>query len=603
MTNPNEAQSLIPVSLAIKAMRDTGYRNTAYAIAELIDNAIQAQANSIELLCCEREYFVRQRTRRNIHKIGVLDNGKGMNESVLSDALQFGNGQYLNDRSGIGRFGMGLPSSSISQCRKLEVWTWQNGPDNALYSYIDYNEVESGKQSIVPSPEYRDIPQVWRDAGATWNKTGTLIVWSELDRCLWKTAKAIIKHSEYIIGRMYRRFIHSGTASIRMTSFIEETPGEFMDDIFAKVNDPLYIMVPSSTPVPYNQKEMFRKDGDQWEIPHEIKLRNGQIYTVKIRFTVAKEEARNRPNAGITPYGKHAKRNIGVSLIRAGRELELDHSLINGYDPRERWWGVEVEFPPELDEIFGVTNSKQSARHFTEIGHNIEDAISEYDNLASLQDQMKEDNDIREPLISIVSLIGNRLKGIRDIIKIQRKGTNKKSRYKKDTAEERGTDITRTRQEEGHIGESDAAEALPEKQRIIELSNELQKAGLSTQQANEIAAHTIGHGIKYTFATADLEGSNFFTIRAVAGEIVIKLNINHPAYENLVEVLEDSPEENLNTTQLLSRLYKANYGLKLLLMSWARFEDEAFPPKKKTSIQDTRFEWGQYAAQFLEDER
>ena len=603
MTKSNEAQSLIPVSLAIKAMRDTGYRNTAYAIAELIDNAIQAQANSIELLCCEREYFVHQRTRRNIHKIGVLDNGKGMNESLLSDALQFGNGQYLNDRSGIGRFGMGLPSSSISQCRKLEVWTWQNGPDNALYSYIDYNEVESGKQSTVPSPEYRDIPQVWRDAGATWNKTGTLIVWSELDRCLWKTAKAIIKHSEYIIGRMYRRFIHSGTASIRMTSFIEETPGAFIDDIFAKVNDPLYIMVPSSTPAPYNQKEMFRKDGDQWEIPHIIEL-DGQAYTVNIRFTVATEEARDRPNAGNTPYGKHARRNIGISLVRAGRELELDETLVNRYDPRERWWGVEVEFPPNLDEIFGVTNSKQSARHFTEIGLGIEDILSEYNNLASLQDQMKEENDIREPLISIVHLIDNRLRSIRKIIEIQRKGRGpKKKRHQEDTAEEHGTDITRARQEEGHIGESDADETLPEERRIKELSNELKNAGLSNQQADEIAAHTIGQGIKYAFAATDLEGSNFFTIKAVAGEIIIKLNINHPAYENLIEVLEESPGENLDTKQLLSRLHKANYGLKLLLMSWARFEDEAFPPKKKTGIQDIRFEWGQYAAQFLEDER
>ena len=35
---------IIPPELAVKAMRDSGYRNTAYALAELIDNSIQADA-------------------------------------------------------------------------------------------------------------------------------------------------------------------------------------------------------------------------------------------------------------------------------------------------------------------------------------------------------------------------------------------------------------------------------------------------------------------------------------------------------------------------------------------------------------------------------
>lgn len=42
---------LVPTHLAVQAMRDNGYRNTAYAIAELIDNSIQAGATRVELLC------------------------------------------------------------------------------------------------------------------------------------------------------------------------------------------------------------------------------------------------------------------------------------------------------------------------------------------------------------------------------------------------------------------------------------------------------------------------------------------------------------------------------------------------------------------------
>ena len=91
---------------------------------------------------------------------------------------------------------------------------------------------------------------------------------------------------------------------------------------------------------------------------------------MKVRFSYAKEEARQaskNKDAGKLPHGKHAANNIGVSVMRAGRELDLDRSLVIKYDPRERWWGIEVEFPPSLDDLFGVTNNKQSARNFAEL--------------------------------------------------------------------------------------------------------------------------------------------------------------------------------------------------------------------------------------------
>ena len=68
--------------------------------------------------------------------------------------------------------------------------------------------------------------------------------------------------------------------------------------------------------------------------------------------------------AGNAPWGKHADRNKGVSIVRARRELELRSCLGKHYEPEERWWSVEVEFDPILDEIFGVVNNKQHAHAF-----------------------------------------------------------------------------------------------------------------------------------------------------------------------------------------------------------------------------------------------
>lgn len=598
MTNNHD---LVPPALAIIAMRDNGYRNTAYAIAELIDNAIQARASSIELLCCEREYFVNRRNRRNIHQVAVLDNGRGMDQEVLSRALQFGNGAYLNDRSGIGRFGMGLPSSSISQSRKVEVWTWQDGPENALYSYIDLARVESGDQTSVPEPESKSIPEIWLRTGRSFEMTGTLIVWSNIDRVIWKTAKAIINNSDDLIGRIYRQFIHDGRVRIRMASFVDDRPNQIGEDRLVKVNDPIYLKIPSSTPSPYDQEAMFRQDGDHWEVLTEIQHAN-QTHQVITRFTVAKEEARNRPQAGSATYGNHAKKNVGVSLVRADRELELDVSLVNQHDTRERWWGVEVEFSPGLDEVFGVTNNKQMATHFKEIASNLDEIASDAKSIAELRERMSEEDNPQGPLIDIIHQIQNRLRLTRDIIKTQTKGTRPKNRHDINSPEWQGTNVTRRRQKAGHEGASDRDEQLPTEERRAALARDLEETGLSQEQALELSARTISQGFKYTFARTTLEGRNFFTVTAVAGELVIKLNMNHPAYIHLVEVLEETDQnDELSQSELLSRLQKASSGLRLLLIAWARFEDEAHPDSKRVDIQELRHEWGRYAAQFLEN--
>lgn len=50
----NNPHDIVPAHLAVQAMRDNGYKNAAYAIAELMDNAIQAGASQVELLCGQR---------------------------------------------------------------------------------------------------------------------------------------------------------------------------------------------------------------------------------------------------------------------------------------------------------------------------------------------------------------------------------------------------------------------------------------------------------------------------------------------------------------------------------------------------------------------
>ena len=276
---------IIPPHLAIRSLRDNGYKNAASAIAELMDNSIQHGASNVELICVEKDERVSQRVRSRLIKIAVVDNGSGMDSETLYKALQFGNGTNLEfeQQTSMGKFGMGLPSSSISQARKVEVWTWQNGIKNAIYSYLDISKIEEQVMIDVPEAVKREIPIDVMEMSqiANGSESGTLVLWSELDRCNWKTASSIFKHSEDLIGRMYRYFIESKEVQINLLSFNIKNSKKPTSKKIAKANDPLYLLTNTSCPEPFNKKPMFQNWGG--EIPYQVDF-NGVKSEVKVKF-------------------------------------------------------------------------------------------------------------------------------------------------------------------------------------------------------------------------------------------------------------------------------------------------------------------------------
>ena len=587
---------LVPTNLAITAMRDNGYKNTAYALAELIDNSIQAGSSSVEVICCEREEQLTHRRRRRIDEIAVIDNGCGMDLMTLRMALQFGNGSRLDDRSGMGRFGMGLPNSSISQCRRVDVWTWQAGLAAALHTYIDLDELDGGGTDQVPLPTNQPVPRFWVSAvGQPLEQSGTLVLWSKLDKCAWKTAKSIIENSEFLVGRMYRRFIDQGRATIRMAAYLKNHPDHASIDHTVEVNDPLYLMNPSSTPDPFIAEAMFEPYGESWEYPHQFMV-GGSKHQAVARFTVARQEARRSSEGregGHLPHGKHAGRNVGVSIVRADREIELSLALVNPSDPRERWWGVEIDFPPELDELFGVTNNKQSARTLSDLLDREIDSMLEPDQTAQqLFEELAEADDPQLELIRFTEQIRKVLKSLRRQIHAQTRQSRKRH-IDGSSAERRGTAATRELQQQGHKGVSDVAEALPTETRLHELQKGLQEVGVPHDIAVREASDTVHSGIKFQFTEAALDSPAFFSVQPRGGVILIALNTNHPVHEHLIEALDPNGSEGDNSLQ------NGREGLRLLLEAWARYEDEQPEGTRRDSCMDARNDWGRVARHFF----
>ena len=585
---------ILPPWLAIKSMRSSGYRDTAHAVAELIDNSIQAglevnDRTNVELLCIDKTETVSRHKRQQIERIAVYDNASGMDAKTLRIALQFGNGTHLGSdkQGGIGKFGMGLPNASISQCCRVDVWSWQNG--RCLHTYLDVDEIIVGTLREVPEPTESEIPDQWR--GLIRDEIcshGTLVVWSRLDRVRWKTSSTFLNKAEFLVGRMYRYFLKDKTASIRLAAF-DQFMGKLTPtiDYELKPNDPMYLMTNTCAPEPYDKKPAFDLVDER-----EISIKcNGEEHKVVLRFSVVKPEVREE--GGSAPIGKDAKKNQGVSVVRARRELEMNSSFDNSYDPRERWWGVEVLFDPPLDEVFGVTNNKQAATAFRALDREEDAKAEDFASWQAYREALEQSNDPRLAIYELSHEIKNTLNTLREQIKRMREGSRSEGDLLPGagSAEDIATRATRRRRQEiGDKGQSDKDEDLPTRKRQDELTDTLIEEGVPEKEAREIAVEAVTKNIKYLFQEADVPGPAIFDIKSKAGTIIILINSKHPARDNLFELLQ---EENCDKDTPALR------SLKLLLTAWARLEDEA-EDRKRQDLEDVRLDWGRIARDFLQ---
>ena len=139
--------------------RDAGYKSAAYALAELLDNSIQADASDVDIIMFEKN--VRSEKGRRtwlVQEIGILDNGTGMGPVLQRASIKFQDGSHQRgiergskDKQ-MGKFGVGLPQASISQAKRVEVYTWQDGGhESATYTYIDFDEPSTFRTVRVPS--------------------------------------------------------------------------------------------------------------------------------------------------------------------------------------------------------------------------------------------------------------------------------------------------------------------------------------------------------------------------------------------------------------------------------------------------------------------
>jgi hypothetical protein len=177
----------------MEALREMGYDSYA-SILDLIDNSIDAGASVIQVTISEQKGEI---------LIAIEDDGSGMDEDTLSEALRLGS-DTVRETGDLGKFGMGLVTASIGLSQRVEVLTKEaDGP--LLYGAFDLEEIAEKDQFLKwigpGTAEHRRLFS---------KEKGTRLGLSKIDRISNRNTTTFANTLRKKIGQVFRKFLKSG---------------------------------------------------------------------------------------------------------------------------------------------------------------------------------------------------------------------------------------------------------------------------------------------------------------------------------------------------------------------------------------------------------
>ena len=256
----------------LQSARSFGY-SVETAIADLLDNSITAKASMIKIT-----YGIDDRFSSFVR---VEDNGRGMNENELINAMKIGSFNPLDTRhkNDLGRFGLGLKTASFSQCRRLTVKT-RNKSGKEFIRCWDLDVVAQEKNWVLLR-ECTDKNSENNLGSFSSDSSGTIILWEKLDRLV--ESGELKSDKEHFFRKFDNVRKHLG---ITFHRFIEENKVSIMvlDEKIEPLNP---FNVSADIPSTELQEEQLSIRNQQIKIqpfilPHESKLSQDEIKQLQI---------------------------------------------------------------------------------------------------------------------------------------------------------------------------------------------------------------------------------------------------------------------------------------------------------------------------------
>ena len=171
---PARRSTTVPPSAArlTESLRDVGY-DFPSAVADIVDNSIMAGATRVEIMI---EFDGAGSW------ISIADDGAGMTANGLVEALRYGTRRAYT-RGDLGRYGLGLKTASLSQCRSVTVVTLSARLRTpTAVRVLDLDLIAECDEWLVVEP-VRDLA-VAQARDWLGDSAGTVVIWRKLDRVL-----------------------------------------------------------------------------------------------------------------------------------------------------------------------------------------------------------------------------------------------------------------------------------------------------------------------------------------------------------------------------------------------------------------------------------
>jgi hypothetical protein len=391
----------------VEKLVNSGYKSPIHAMAEIIDNSVDAEAKNIDITFVEDDLRVGGRGSKFISDVFFIDNGLGMSFDQINGCLKFAEGAGTSNKR-IGTFGVGLPNSSIYVGRRVEVYSKDTQTSKWNYVYLDLDEQANREEpgyddAISKEPKFNNI-----HLSLNLNEAMTIIRWSKIKNLGSRRPKTVIDKTKKLTGRLYRYALQD---NLKIT-FGSILKGNKNYDIVENVlpYDPLFLATSknyitdfiwdaATNPnnnvfnqnVENNEKfttayhykkyikgciknetnlPLFQKYDDYWNVKHDVNLDGKKYYfTIRASYCTKSIAFPGTRKGGGTTLGKEIGKKMSGSrdftsgnifFIRTKREIDCgSYGMYTVTDETNRWWTIEIEFDSELDSLMGVDYQKQ----------------------------------------------------------------------------------------------------------------------------------------------------------------------------------------------------------------------------------------------------
>lgn len=328
------------------SLRDIGYELPA-AVADLVDNSVDADATQVDITA-------------SFEGVGswirIADDGVGMETSRLNEAMRYGTERDY-DEAELGKFGLGLKTASLSQCRRLTVatrtnpdrreieirrWDLDHVMDEDVWELMRLSTFEVRPELVEPLQE----------------GPGTVVMWEALDRVLeyklpsGRAAEtglgAICRDIEEHLAMVFHRFLaQQARRALPLTITVQDNAIDAWD--------------------PFARREEATQTLDR----QTISLRHeGRTHTIRVQPYILPNQVQfSTTRAWEAASGpKKWNRQQGFYIYRGGRMIQSGGwNRLRTPDEHTKLARIAIDIPRAADQAFGINVSKMRVLVPTEV--------------------------------------------------------------------------------------------------------------------------------------------------------------------------------------------------------------------------------------------